>query len=150
MMRMMIALCKPMQFCCEFRTLRWQSTYDHTHFACLHFYPGYSKLHFSTLWTTVENYISQLFSFQISVIWLCFSAFGKTPFSHLWIQFLNMISDHIFCFCESLCYMWPQKLVSALFDILYSFFFKYCIFYTKIPFSVRNSIFFIISSQDAN
>ena len=40
----------------------------------------YPNLNFASLWTTVEKYISQLLSLQISAIGHCLGAFVKNPF----------------------------------------------------------------------
>ena len=67
----------------------------------------YSNLHFTTLWTTVEKYISQPFRFQFpNFSYDIVLAFLVKPlFSHFWIQFFNAMFDLSFCFCTR----WPPK-----------------------------------------
>ena len=103
--------------------LRWQSTCCHTHFECLYIYLNsrYSNLHFTALLATVEKYISQLFSFQISALRHCFSTFGKNPFFIFLLSILKCDAWFQFLFSRMVLLQVVPKTVLVFVDIFYSF-----------------------------
>ena len=78
--------------------LRVQHTYNHSNFECLYYRLDwrYSKLHFRTCWTSVEECLLVL---QILVVWRCFSVF---------LLVINLFSTFLGLTLRLISYFWGK------------------------------------------